>query len=121
MPFVFRLTALVLLAIIMYATLSPIQMRPHLGDANFERALAYVLFGLTLGLGFPNRLLQTMIFVVGAAGILELLQAIDPGRDARISDASIKALAGIVGIALVHLTFLLVRAWMRRKLIGPAE
>lgn len=116
-----RSAALVLLAVIVFATLSPIQMRPHFGNANIERALAYVLFGLTLGLGFPNRLLQTVIFVFGTAGALELLQAIDPGRHARIADASIKALAGTIGIAVVHLTFVSVSAWMRTKSIAPAE
>jgi hypothetical protein len=117
----FRVAAIVLFAIITFATLSPIQMRPHLGDANMERALAYVLFGLALGLGFSNRLLQTVIFVIGVAAGLELLQAIDPGRDARIADASIKALAGIIGVVVVHLAIRSVTAWMRRRAPVPAE
>jgi|SRR5438445_12647134 len=99
-----RLAALVLLAAIMFATLSPIQMRPHLGDANVERALAYILFGLALTFGFPARLMQTMLFVCAVAGVLELLQAIDPGRHARLQDALLKAAAGLIGIALGRLT-----------------
>ena len=95
--------ALALFAIIIFSTLSPIQMRPHLADANAERGLAYVLLGLTLAVGFPNRLYQTLICVVVAAGVLELLQIIDPGRHARLLDAIVKALAGVIGIVLGQL------------------
>ncbi|WP_189521253.1 hypothetical protein [Mesorhizobium sp. M1B.F.Ca.ET.045.04.1.1] len=95
-----RLAALVMLAAIAFATLSPIQMRPHLGDANLERALAYALFGLALAFGFRARLVQAMLFVCTVAGVLELLQAIDPGRHARLQDALVKAAAGLMGIAV---------------------
>ena len=93
-----RIAALVLLAIIIFSTLSPIQMRPHIAQANVERALAYVVLGFVLALGFPNRLYQAAIFVIVTAGVLELLQIIDPGRHAQFADALVKASAGIVGI-----------------------
>jgi VanZ family protein len=99
----FRIAALVLLVIIIFATLSPIQMRPHIADANVERALAYVLLGFALALGFPNRMYQISIFVVVAACILELLQIIDPGRHAHLADALVKASAGIIGILVGQL------------------
>lgn len=98
-----RLAALVLLAAITFATLSPIQMRPHLSDANVERVLAYALFGLALAFGFRARVMQAMLFVCAVAGVLELLQAIDPGRHARLQDALLKAAAGLIGIALGRL------------------
>ncbi|UVK45116.1 hypothetical protein BPNPMPFG_000614 [Mesorhizobium sp. AR07] len=98
-----RIAALALLAIIVFATLSPIQMRPHIAPANVERALAYVLLGLAMALGFPNRLYQTVIFVVVIAGVLELLQIIDPGRHARLIDALVKAFAGVIGIVVGQL------------------
>ncbi|WP_111542437.1 VanZ family protein [Mesorhizobium kowhaii] len=93
-----RIAASALLAIIIFATLSPIQMRPHIAEANVERALAYVLLGFVLALGFPNRLYQAAIFVVATAGVLELLQIIDPGRHAQFADALVKASAGVIGI-----------------------
>ncbi|MBZ9991653.1 VanZ family protein [Mesorhizobium sp. BH1-1-5] len=108
----FPLCAIVLFAAITFATLSPIQMRPHLGEANLERALAYVLFGFVLGFGFPIRLARTMLVVCTTAGILELLQLIDPGRHARFRDALVKAAAGLVGIAFVRL--------LQRDMIGTA-
>lgn len=98
-----RITALALLAIIIFATLSPIQMRPHMAEANVERALAYVLLGFALALGFPNRLYQALIFVVVTAGMLELLQVIDPGRHAHLADALVKASAGAIGIVVGQL------------------
>jgi VanZ family protein len=99
---IFRLVALILFAAIAFATLSPIDLRPHFADPNVERALAYVLFGLALALGFPNRLMQTLVAAALVAGALELLQIVDPGRHARFSDAVLKALAGFIGIAIGH-------------------
>lgn len=95
-----RLAAFVLLALITFATLSPIELRPHLSDPNMERALAYILLGLALALGFPSRVTQTVLFVCAVAGVLEVLQLSDPGRHARVVDGLLKAAAGIVGIVL---------------------
>ncbi|RUU54717.1 VanZ family protein [Mesorhizobium sp. M2C.T.Ca.TU.002.02.1.1] len=95
-----RLAASVLLALITFATLSPIELRPHLSDPNMERALAYILLGLALALGFPSRVTQTVLFVCAVAGVLEVLQLFDPGRHARVVDGLLKAAAGIVGIVL---------------------
>ncbi|RWL44530.1 MAG: hypothetical protein EOR60_18100 [Mesorhizobium sp.] len=100
MTSVSRLAALALLALITFATLSPIQLRPYLGDANVERALAYVLLGLALALGFPSRVTQTVLFICAVAGVLEFLQLFDPGRHARVVDAVLKAAAGVAGIVL---------------------
>jgi len=107
-----RIVALVLLTIIIFATLSPIQLRPHIFEANIERGLAYVLLGFAVALGFPNRLYQAVIFVVVTAGILELLQIIDPSRHARLIDALVKAFAGVIGIVAGNL---LVRAGGRKS------
>ncbi|WP_027165750.1 VanZ family protein [Mesorhizobium sp. WSM3224] len=109
MTLISRIAALILLAAITFATLSPIDMRPHLGEVNMERALAYILFGLALALGFPSRLTQTMLFVCAAAGVLELLQVIDPGRHARLQDALLKAAAGLIGIAIGRIIFAVAR------------
>ncbi|AZO12522.1 MULTISPECIES: VanZ family protein [unclassified Mesorhizobium] len=105
-----RFVALMLLVAITFATLSPIQMRPHLGDANVERGLAYVLLGIALAFGFPARLLQTLLFVCAVAGVLEFLQAFDPGRHARLTDALLKAAAGVIGIAVARVILAIARA-----------
>ncbi len=104
-----RLASIFLLALIVFATLSPIGLRPHLGDANLERALAYVLLGSALALSFPRHTIRTAVFVVGIAAVLELLQLIDPGRHGRIEDMVIKAAAGLIGIAAITLVGRLLR------------
>lgn len=121
MTSIFRLAALILLAAITFATLSPIQMRPHLGDANLERALAYVLFGLALAFGFRARLVQAMLFVCALAGVLELLQAIDPGRHARLQDALLKAAAGLIGIALGRIVLAVATKVVARRKPGNSD
>jgi hypothetical protein len=93
-----RIAAAVLLIIITFATLSPIGLRPHVGEANFERGTAYFLPGLTLAMGFPNRILYGAAFIVGVAAILEAMQMIDPSRHGRVSDMLMKAVAGVVGV-----------------------
>ncbi len=98
-----RLASIFLLALIVFATLSPIGLRPHLGDANLERALAYLLLGMALALSFPRHAIRTAFFLVGIAIVLEMLQLIDPGRHGRIEDMIVKAAAGVVGIAVIAL------------------
>jgi hypothetical protein len=110
-----RISAFLLLAVIAFATLSPVQMRPHLGNPNFERALAYILFGLAMGLGFPNRVGRTLAFVVAVAAVLELMQIFDPGRHARFADGSLKAMAGMLGIITAQFILVTIsRYWPRR-------
>lgn len=110
-----RLAALVLLAFIIFATLSPIELRPHLSDANMERALAYILLGLALALGFPSRVTQTVLFICAVAGVLEVLQLFDPGRHARVADGLLKAAAGVVGIVLARFVITLVSRAAERR------
>ncbi len=104
-----RLAAIVLFLVIAFSTLSPIGLRPHIGDANMERAAAYLLFGITLAMGFPDHIRRCTIIVIGVAGLLEALQLIDPGRHARLHDALVKALAGIAGIVVVRIASVVMR------------
>ncbi|PLP59851.1 hypothetical protein CYK37_06585 [Mesorhizobium loti] len=104
-----RLVSIFLLALIVFATLSPIGLRPHLGDANLERALAYLLLGVALALSFPRHTVRTAFLVVGIAAVLEMLQLIDPGRHGRVEDMIIKAAAGLVGVAVITLAGKLLR------------
>ena len=96
-----RLVSVFLLSLIIFATLSPFGLRPHLGDPNLERAVAYLLFGAALALGFPHHTWRTTFFVVGVAVLLEALQLIDPGRHGRFKDMAVKAVAGILGVLII--------------------
>lgn len=98
-----RLASILLLVFIAFATLSPIGLRPHLGDSNVERAAAYLLLGIAFALSFPRHATRAAFFVVGVAAMLEALQLIDPGRHGRFEDMAIKAVAGLIGVATVVL------------------
>ena len=55
------------LALIVYATLSPIDARPVLTSPHREHFAAFALMGLAFGLAYPNRVLLVVVIVVGAA------------------------------------------------------
>ena len=107
-----RIASAVLLIVIVFVTLSPIGLRPETGHPGMERASAYLLFGISVGLGFSRWVQHAAVFVVGVAGVLELLQLVDPGRHGRLGDMPIKAVAGVVGVLL---SWLLVRQYRRWK------
>ncbi|HET7413748.1 MAG TPA: VanZ family protein [Pararhizobium sp.] len=100
MTIISRIASIALLIGIAVVTLCPINFRPETGHADLERAAAYLLFGIALGIGFPRRLQYSMAFVIGVAVVLEALQLIDPGRHGRLDDMLVKAVAGIIGILL---------------------
>ncbi len=91
------ITAVAGLAGIVFATLCPIGMRPHFASPNIERFGAYFVLGVLLSLAFPRRRLAVITGVLVLACGLEAAQLLIPGRDGRVSDATVKALGGIVG------------------------
>jgi VanZ family protein len=111
-----RVAAWLLLAGIVFATLAPIGLRP-MTDAppNFERAIAYALFGAAFALAYPRRLgLAILIIVVAAIG-LELLQMLATTRHARLADAAVKLMGGGLGVAAGLAIAHVLRAQRRRQ------
>jgi VanZ family protein len=94
------------IAFIVFATLSPLGLRPEMGDANLERFGAYALAGFLLLLAYPRRLILVVVLVLGVAAALELLQLVTPDRHGHFADACVKAAGGVVGVALA---FILIR------------
>jgi VanZ family protein len=92
-----RIACFVILMAIALVTLCPIDYRPETGHPTLERFAAYLILGVALGIGFPRRLLYSCAFVIGVAVILEALQLVDPGRDARFEDLLVKATGGVIG------------------------
>ena len=87
-------------AYIVFVTLSPVSYRPQLGHPNLERLGAYLFVGTAFSVGYPKaRRLVAIALVLGAC-LLEAGQLLVPGRDARLSDAGVKALGGILGMLL---------------------
>jgi hypothetical protein len=85
-----------LLLAIAFATLSPIGLRPHVGNVSGERFWAFAAVAFLFGVAYPRHIWWVTIMVGGAAIGLEVLQHLTPDRHGRIPDALIK-LAGAVG------------------------
>jgi VanZ family protein len=102
------------LAFIAFATLSPLGLRPEVGDANLERFGAYALAGLLLSLAYPRHLISIVVFVVGVASVLELLQLVTPDRHGHFADACVKVAGGVVGVALAFMVMHLKRGALDR-------
>jgi VanZ family protein len=97
------------LAFIAYATLAPIDSRPVIASAQFERFAAFGLVGLALGIAYPKRWLWVAAVVVGSAFALEALQLITPDRHGRLLDVAVKTAGGLGGVWLSQIGVLIWR------------
>jgi hypothetical protein len=104
----FAAAAWAVLALIVFATVSPIEMRPVVtADPNIERFAAFSVVGLLFGLAYPRRRLVAASFVIFAAGVLETFQLVTPDRHGHIADAIIKAAGGAFGVALASIVLVI--------------
>ena len=88
-------------ALIVFVTISPIDMRPVITtNPDIERFAAFALLGLLFGLAYPRRLAVDASFVVIAAGVLETFQLITRDRHGHAADAFVKAAGGAFGVAM---------------------
>ncbi|QFI68492.1 hypothetical protein EKH55_3618 [Sinorhizobium alkalisoli] len=99
------LVAWLLLAVVVYSTLSPVGMRPHIGNwVQFERFGAYGALGLSFAMAYPRRRgLVLTVLLAGAAG-LELLQMVLPDRHARFGDLAVKMAGTACGVCVAWLS-----------------
>ena len=102
-----RWAAWVILAVIAYSTLAPIEARPFNTDslpwAEAQRFLAFGALGAAFAVGYPHRegaVISGLIILVAG---LEVMQALIPGRHARIDDGFLKAAAALAGCGLAFL------------------
>ncbi|GJD43933.1 hypothetical protein AFCDBAGC_1795 [Methylobacterium cerastii] len=98
-PF-FRVTAWLVVAALVFVTLSPIGLRPSVAPANVERALAYGALGMLFVLAYPRRWPVVLAGVVALAAILELGQGLTLTRHGRLSDFLVKGGAAMLGTVL---------------------
>lgn len=99
-----------LLAYIGFVTLSPIEQRPHVAGAPFERAAAFGLLGFLLASAYPRHITRVLVTVVCAVIALELVQLFVPGRHAKLPDAMEKIVGGTIGIAVPLLLAKIIQA-----------
>jgi hypothetical protein len=88
------------LALIAFATLSPIELRPHFSGVSLERFGAFAVVGLLFGLAYPRHLWLVLTLVGGAAVGLEVLQHLTPDRHGEVRDALVKLAGGLTGIGM---------------------
>ncbi|TXM94651.1 hypothetical protein FV232_00790 [Methylobacterium sp. WL30] len=104
----FRVTAWLVVAALVFVTLSPIDLRPSVAPANVERALAYGTLGMLFALAYPCRWLVVLVGVVALAAILELGQGLTLTRHGRLADFVVKGGAAMLGTGLAIATTTLV-------------
>jgi apolipoprotein N-acyltransferase len=100
-----------ILAFIVFATLSPIGLRPHIENVSVERFGAFAFVGLLFGLAYPKRLWLVLTLVCGTAFVLEALQHLTPDRHGHLADAIVKFAGGVAGVALSWLITRLLKAF----------
>jgi VanZ family protein len=89
----------VLLAFIVYATISPIQDRPSLPmPSSLEHLAAFAALGTLFCLAYPRHITLVCLIVLGSVVVLEIMQLLTPDRHGRIQDAIEKMAGGAMGI-----------------------
>jgi hypothetical protein len=112
-----RWTAWLLVAAIVFVTLSPVGLRPDTGaPASIERFAAFAALGGVFCLGYPKHRMAVLLFVVAVAGALEALQNLVPGRHGRIADAAVKALGAAAGVLVAGQLAIWYRKRFRRDI-----
>ena len=92
--------AWLLLAGLIFATLSPINLRPISPlPTQLERAIALAVVGFVFALAYPRHLWIVVLLVVGSTVLLELLQLVQPSRHGRVVDVAVKLVGAGFGLA----------------------
>jgi len=97
-----RVVGWLLLAVIVFLTLSPASYRPvtKFGH-NLEHFLIHLVLGITFGIGYARRWWLLALGLVGLTAAVEFAQFFVPGRHARLKDLVIDAGAVCLGVAIV--------------------
>ena len=95
-----RVIAWLLLAGLVFATLSPINLRPISPlPTQLERSIALAIVGCAFALAYPRNLPIVVAVVLGSTVLLELLQLLAPSRHGRVIDVAVKLFGASFGIA----------------------
>src|SRR5215475_9073424 len=101
------------LALIVFATLCPAQLRPELTASESDSIVLLEHVGAFFLLGFlfsiSHRRHQGLVFLIvfGSAIVLEFFQLVVPDRDARFVDAAEKLVGGGLGIVAAQCALLI--------------
>ena len=91
-----------LLAVIVFLTLSPASYRPVTkAGHDLEHFLIYLMLGIAFGVGYARQWWSVALGLVGFTAAVEFAQLFVPGRHARLRDFVIDAGAVCLGVAMV--------------------
>ena len=94
--------AWLLLAFIIFSTVSPIEMRPSdvVLPVQVDRALAYLLLAGAFVVGYPKHWLIVAIACITGAFAIEALQYLSASRHPHLADAFVKAVGAFLGAVI---------------------
>ena len=94
-----RLLAWLLLAGLIFVTLSPINLRPVSPlPTQLERAIALAVVGFVFAVAYPRQLWVIALVVLGTTVLLEILQLAAPSRHGRVVDVAVKLVGACFGL-----------------------
>lgn len=105
----FVVVAWLVFVLIVFATLSPLEVRPGTGHVFAERFAAYALLGALFVAAYPHHFTRVMSFVLVAALTLEILQHLTPDRHGHLTDVMEKFAGGVAGCSCARLMQILSR------------
>ncbi|MCO5731045.1 VanZ family protein [Rhizobium sp. SSA_523] len=96
-----KLAAWLLLAFVVFATVSPIAWRPHdVLPVNIDRALAFALLAGAFVIAYPRHFTLCAVVILCSTAVIEALQWIEPSRHARLQDVFVKAAGCCLGLGI---------------------
>ena len=99
MRFWLRVLAWLLLAGLIFVTLSPINLRPISPlPVQVERAMALAVIGFVFAIAYPRQILHVALLVAAATITIELLQLFAPSRHGRVTDVTVKLAGAGIGL-----------------------
>lgn len=108
-----RVLAFLLLAGLVFVTLSPINLRPISPlPTQLERAIALATVGFAFAIAYPKRIVLVALLVLGSTVLLEILQLASPSRHGRVIDLIVKLIGGGFGMLL---GWAVIRFWPTRR------
>jgi hypothetical protein len=97
----FRIAAWLVLAFIIFVTVSPTNLRPSdYLPGDIDRAGAFALMGGLFVMAYPRHWVFAALLIVLSAGVIELLQELSPTRHAHVHDALVKAAGAGIGVVV---------------------
>ena len=98
-PRTLQLAAWASLALVAFAALAPIELRPTSSmPPTVERFAAFAAVGFAFALAYPRHFWTAALTVIVATFLLEALQVLQPSRHGRLADALVKLTGGAGGL-----------------------